>query len=163
LTSHFNLPGNPSVERWVEKPFDGLWQKKTITISLHGKLDCILDSGNRLDVFDYKTRRGMSVSAIKGETKNDDGNYFRQLVFYKMLLTGSSQARLKQVSTSLVFLTPDDYGRCPTVTLPVEDSDIKNLSTEINRLIHSVWSGSIGREFCQGSNCQYCNFRRAKY
>ncbi len=160
LASHFRRSDNVSVERWMENPFDTEFQGKKIAIGLHGKLDAILESVDSVDVYDYKTRKGMSVAAIKGETKNDDGNYFRQLVFYKLLLENDSKFRKKKISTSLVFLTPDDYGRTPTITLAVSDADVKKVKEEIKNLIDDVWSGRISENYCGEKDCQYCGMRQ---
>ena len=112
------------------------------------------------DVFDYKTRRAMTPAAIKGETKNDEGNYFRQLVFYKMLSQNDFYSRNKKLQTSLVFVSPDDHGRCPIVTLEVNQSDIKKVENEIKDLIQCVWSGEIVQKYCTQPNCRYCGYRK---
>lgn len=160
LEPHFNTSLEVSTERWVESPFDGKFEREKVSVMIHGKLDAIVSFGDDVSVFDYKTRRAMSESAIKGETKNDDGNYFRQLVFYKLLLQNDFRSRSKKVSTSLVFVSPDDYGRCPTVTLVVSDDDIKRVQNEIQDLIECVWSGNIVRKYCKDADCKYCAYRR---
>ncbi len=160
LEPHFALTGKVSTERWFEVPFDADYAKKKLTINIHGKLDAVVDNGDDVLVFDYKSKQGMSIAAIKGETKNEDGNYFRQLVFYKMLLSGNSMYRSKKVSTSLVFVSPDEKGRCPTITLSVEDGDVQQVNTEIQMLIDSVWSGEIAKKYCGDINCKYCGYRK---
>ena len=160
LSNHFDSQGIIRAERWVKSPFDGLFKKERVTIPIHGKLDVIIDSGHDVSVFDYKTRQVMSVKAIKGETKNDDGNYFRQLVFYKLLLGGDQLWRMKNISTSLVFVSPDSKGRCPIVMLPVEEDDIKQIKVEIQAVIDSVWSGKIIGQYCTDSECKYCGYRK---
>ena len=160
LESHFRLPGQISTERWFETPFDTRCEGKDLSINIHGKLDAVVDTVDEVSVFDYKTRQGMSVAAIKGETKSSDGNYFRQLVFYKMLLSGSSTWNKKLINTSLVFVSPDEKGRCPIITVLVEKEDIKRVEGEIDLLIDSVWSGKITTEFCGDSDCQYCGYRK---
>ncbi len=160
LEPHFALSGQVSTERWFEMPFDTKYDSKKLVINIHGKLDTVIDNGDTISVFDYKTKQGMSVQAIKGETKNEDGNYFRQIVFYKMLLAGSSILRTKKINTSLVFVSPDDKGRCPTVTIEVSDADIKRVYEEIGLLIDSVWSRKITTEYCGDLQCRYCGYRR---
>ncbi len=155
LLEHFSFSGLVYPEKWVEVPFAA----KQTHINLHGKLDVILEKGERVSVFDYKSRRAMSVAAIKGETKNDDGNYFRQLVFYKLLLSGDFKWRDKKIETSLVFISPDDYGKCPIITLPIEDKDLKILREEVQDLINYVWSGKIGKVKCKDKDCKYCGYR----
>ncbi len=160
LLGHFTSQGSVMAERWVEVPFDGVYNKAMVTIPIHGKLDAMIETGDVLGIFDYKTRRAMSEAAIKGETKTDDGNYFRQLVFYKLLTQNNQFWKSKKVQTSLVFVSPDDKGRCPIITLDVSDADMQVARAEIQTLIDSVWSGDIAREYCSDMSCVYCGYRR---
>jgi DNA helicase-2/ATP-dependent DNA helicase PcrA len=159
LFSHFNSSGVISTERWFEVPFDAKYDSKNFVIPIHGKLDVVIDQGDFVSVFDYKTKQGMSVSNIKGETKNGDGNYFRQLVFYKMLIKERLEWRTKKTETSLIFISPDEKGRCPIVTIPVEEEDVEKVKTEIRSLIDSIWSGKITTDYCGDSSCPYCGYR----
>lgn len=160
LVSHFNSTGVISTERWFEIPFDSKYKAKNFVVPLHGKLDAVIDGGDNIAVFDYKTKQGMSISAIKGETKNEDGNYFRQLVFYKILLSGKFEWRNKNINTSLVFISPDQKDRCPIITIPVTEEDVKKVKEEIQSLIDSVWSERIATEYCGDPDCQYCQYRK---
>src|SRR4029077_17104554 len=108
-----------------------------------------------------KTREAMSVNAIKGNTKTDeDGNYFRQLVFYKFLLEGDKKLVRKSIEPALVFIKPDSKGRCPIVSLPIEKSDIEKLKKEIKTLVESVDSGEFLEEDCNDKTCEYCALRK---
>jgi DNA helicase-2/ATP-dependent DNA helicase PcrA len=160
LATHFGSIGLISTERWFETPFDTKYNDKNFSVPIHGKLDTVIDGGDIVSVFDYKTKQGMSVSAIKGETKTGDSNYFRQLIFYKMLLDGKSEWLTRTINTSLVFVSPDEKGRCPIVTIPVTEDDIKRVKGEIQSLIDSIWSGKITTEYCGDLNCQYCSYRK---
>jgi DNA helicase-2/ATP-dependent DNA helicase PcrA len=167
LESHFAQPENVSVftESWVETEFVGTYNSpggsaQTVRIPLHGKLDVIIDTGTTVYVYDYKTRQAMSVNAIKGETKTDSsGNYFRQLIFYKMLLQNDPRWRSRSIIPALVFVSPDEKGRCPTVTLPIEQVDIDRVNKEIQSLIDAVWSGEIAHAQCDDMKCEWCGVR----
>ena len=89
---------------WVEVSFEGDYDKKKTQLVLHGQMDTIITIPEQTFVFDYKTREALSLSAIKGQTKDSDGNYFRQLVFYKLLL--ANDKNLKEIIPSLVFIKP---------------------------------------------------------
>jgi DNA helicase II / ATP-dependent DNA helicase PcrA len=160
LLPHFTTELSISTEKWIEIPFSTKYNDEEITIPLHGKLDSILSSIDVARVFDYKTKQAMTERAIRGETSNEDGNYFRQLVFYKLLLQNDYSFRNKKINTSLVFVSPDDKGRCPTVTLEVLLGEIKVVEEEIRDLIQVVWSGDIARKYCDDKNCQYCGYRK---
>jgi DNA helicase-2/ATP-dependent DNA helicase PcrA len=166
LLNYFNSVGKISVEKWVEKNFqtqiESRDKKKTvekIDFELHGQLDVIIETDKKIQVFDYKTREAMSENAIRGETQDADGNYFRQLVFYKMLLSKNSKFAEKQIEPSLVFVKPDAKGRCQIVTLPITDADIKNVEGEIEQLVQSVFSGAFLSATCADSACKWCGMK----
>ncbi|OGN16320.1 MAG: hypothetical protein A3C88_00880 [Candidatus Yanofskybacteria bacterium RIFCSPHIGHO2_02_FULL_50_12] len=152
LLAHFQEKGTISTETRREATFNSQL--------LHGKLDAVIESANSILVFDYKTREAMSVNAIKGNTKDADGNYFRQLVFYKLLLMDDKQAR-KKIEPALVFVKPDSKGRCPVVSLPIEEGDLSKVKEEIRMLIESVESGSFLESSCEQKDCEYCVLNRA--
>ncbi len=163
LESHFAQSERATVytETWVEREFTGTYNGQTIHIPLHGKMDAIVDTSDLVYVYDYKTRQAMSVNAIKGETKSDSsGDYFRQLIFYKLLLSADPRWRTKKIEPALVFVSPDDKGRCPTVTVPIEATDSERVNKEIQQLIDSVWSGAIATATCDDKDCEWCGVRR---
>ncbi len=160
LMPMFNLPGKALAESWVEAPFEGKYGGEAVTIPLHGKLDVIVDGEDKTQVFDYKTREAMSVNALKGETKDSDGNYFRQLIFYKILLEGNARYKNKKIEPALVFIKPDSKGRCPTITLPIEKADEKRVLEEIQKLVESVWSGDFLTDSCEDKKCEWCGMKR---
>jgi hypothetical protein len=69
--------------------------------------------------------------------------------------------KTKRIIPSLVFISPDEKGRCPIISLPISDDDIKKVNEEINSLIESVWSGDIVKQYCDDSNCEWCTLKRA--
>jgi len=130
-----------------------------ISVPIHGKLDAIVESADDVDVFDYKTRQAMSVNAIKGLTKDGSGDYFRQLVFYKILLQSEPRWKSRKITPALVFVSPDDKGRCPIISLPILPEDIEAVKRQIQSVIDSVWSGEIARARCEDRDCEWCGLR----
>ena len=162
LETHFCMNKTAAVhtELWVEDQFRGTYQGSTVVIPIHGKLDAVIDTGPEVWVFDYKTKQAMSVAAIKGETASSDGGYFRQLIFYKMLVAHDSRWKMKRVTPALVFVSPDTKGACVTRTIPIEVIDIERVHTEIQALIDSVWSGNIARTYCSERSCEWCGIKK---
>ena len=152
LVNHFSVDGRIFTEHWCE----GYYKN----IIIHGKLDAIIDTDSEVRIFDYKTRGKMSVNEIKGETKNSDGNYFRQLVFYKLLTEENAKFRNKDIIPSLVFAMPDNKGNCYIETLPIEKSDLDSVRGEIQKLIDAVWSGAVLTDFCDDQKCEWCALKK---
>ncbi|MBU6370510.1 MAG: ATP-dependent helicase [Patescibacteria group bacterium] len=143
LLAHFQTHGIVRTEYWIESFFESAPDGEKVRIPLHGKLDAVIEEDGMVSVFDYKTRESMSLAEIRGETKNSNGNYLRQLAFYALLLSGDPRWRMKKRETSLVFVSPDKKGRCPIVTIPITPADIEKLRGEIETLIDFVWSGKL--------------------
>jgi hypothetical protein len=162
LESHFAVNASVVTERWVKTTFMGEYMGAQITTPIHGKLDAIVEAGNEVNVFDYKTKQGMSEAEIKGETKNSNGDYFRQLTFYKLLLQNDPRWKLKKIVPALVFISPDKKGRCPIVTLPVTETDIEKVKKDIQGLLDSVWSGDIIEAQCGDNACYWCGLKQVR-
>lgn len=160
LVGHFNQDGSIDTETWMESAFKGTYDGIEVPLNLHGKLDAVLDQENKVLVFDYKTREALSVAAIKGETKNSTGDYFRQLIFYRILIEANAKFKGKGIEPSLVFVKPDDKGRCPIITVPAEKTDIERVKNEVQQMIDSVWSGKFLADTCDDATCTWCKLKK---
>lgn len=152
LEGHFQQQGHVASETWAEAQVDG--------VRIHGKLDAVLSTDSTVSIYDYKTRQAMSENAIRGLTKDSTGDYFRQLVFYKILVASDAKNRGRAVSPALVFVEPDGKGRCPAVSLPIEKADEEMVLGHIRRLIESVRTGALVRGACEDPDCEECALRR---
>ncbi|MDP3996322.1 MAG: ATP-dependent DNA helicase [bacterium] len=163
LVSHFKTEDKVYAENWYEQTADfAVPEEGQLPVKLHGKLDAVFVGERSLSVFDYKSKLAMSEPAIKGETKNDNGDYFRQLVFYRRLLKDNPKFKELEQSFSLYFIKPDKKGNCKAVTLVVLESDLVRLEEEIQTLVESVWSGEFIKGNCEKSDCQWCRLAKAK-
>jgi DNA helicase-2/ATP-dependent DNA helicase PcrA len=160
LQDYFAFSGQTFVEKWEEKEFIAKYKGEEVVFNLHGQLDAILVDDHMARIFDYKTTEVKSVSSIKGETKSSDGNYFRQLVFYKLLLTGSHNYKDKEIEPALIFVKPNASGKCPTVVLPILEADVLQVKSEVEKLVESVWSGEFLQNECDDKDCKYCKFSK---
>jgi DNA helicase-2/ATP-dependent DNA helicase PcrA len=156
LAPHFTFSGPTYVEKWEERDIDVNISNNTKIVILHGQLDCIQNDEKVVRIFDYKTTEVKSIKEIKGENKNSNKDYFRQLVFYKYLLSENHNYRDKKIIPALVFVEPDRYGKCAIVELPINEEDIEELKTEIDTLVQGVWSGDFLKKDCDQSDCKYC-------
>ncbi len=157
LVQHFAQNAEVRAETWFNAPFEFEWAGKKMELTLHGKLDAVFSGENEVSVYDYKTKEGMTERAIKGETESENGDYFRQLVFYKILIDNDRNLSSKDQNFSLVFIKPNKGGDCPIVTLRVGEGDIADLKQKITSLYQSVWSGSILTAKCRDPKCEYCS------
>jgi hypothetical protein len=61
----------------------------------------------------------------------------------------------------LVFIKPDEKGRCPIVTIPVTALDMERVRSEVSKLIETVWKGDILKTRCDDEDCDGCRLMEA--
>lgn len=66
----------------------------------------------------------------------------------------------KRISPYLVFVSPDDKGRCPIKSLPIEKEDIDRVKSEIENLKKSIMDGDIMNTNCGEKDCEWCKMRK---
>ncbi|MBC7651360.1 MAG: ATP-dependent helicase [Deinococcales bacterium] len=140
----------------VEKPLRNIVVQG---IPLNGKLDKLEFNGKTVNVVDYKT--GKYDNAKKklfapNEKEPNGGDYWRQAVFYKILVDNDSTNDWQALSTEFEFVEPvgDTY---KTEKVVVELEDI----TTVTQQIISTWQKIKNREFktgCGKPECHWCNF-----
>jgi len=129
-------------------------------VPLKGKLDKLEFQGKEVTVVDYKTGdvdRAREKLAPPGERNPDGGDYWRQAVFYKILVDGYEQKDWKVVATEFDFVEPDRKKEYRKVKITITPEDI----TTVTQQIVSVWEKIQNREFytgCGKPDCHWCNF-----
>ena len=125
------------------------------------KVELLRDGG--VNVVDYKTGRPKSRAEIEGKTKGSDGNYKRQLVFYRLLLDGarnparttkSSGWRMK--TGTIDFIKPDARGRFHRQVFDISDAEVADLKNLVADVAHRIFSFSFWNATCDDSSCDWC-------
>lgn len=120
------------------------------SIPLNGELDLIeyLDiSGKRLQVRDWKTGKVRSRNDIVGETKDSDGGYHRQLVFYKLLLK-LQHPDLKMETGMIDFVQADEKGKLHQEVFEISNEEVAELEKTISRVTAEILSLSFWDRPC---------------
>ncbi|HTB07272.1 MAG TPA: ATP-dependent DNA helicase [Bacteroidia bacterium] len=128
-------------------------------IPLNGKLDKLEFNGKVVNVVDYKTGRYDNArKKLKrpGEGEPNGGDYWRQAVFYKILLDHQQTNDWQAVSTEFDFIEPvkDEYKK-EKIDITVEDIEI------VTAQIIDTWEKIHKHEFSKGcgkEDCHWCNF-----
>jgi DNA helicase II / ATP-dependent DNA helicase PcrA len=129
-------------------------------VPLKGKLDKLEFQGKEVTVVDYKTGdvdKAREKLAPPGERNPDGGDYWRQAVFYKILVDGYEQKDWKVAATEFDFVEPDRKKEYRKVKILITPEDI----TTVTQQIVSVWEKIQNREFytgCGKPDCHWCNF-----
>ena len=133
-------------------------------VPINGKLDKLEFNGKQVNVVDYKT--GKYENAKKKLVRPNDkepngGDYWRQAVFYKILLDNDKTHDWKVVSTEFDFIEPvgKEY---KTELVEVTDADI----TTVTQQIVNTWQHIQNREFktgCGKPDCEWCKFVKTNH
>jgi len=130
-------------------------------VKLKGNLDKIeiLDGNASVNVVDYKTGKPKSRNIIEGNTKSSNGNYKRQLVFYKLLLDLYDEGRFNMVSGEIDFVQPDDKGGYHKEKFVITDEDLKELKEVIKNTEKEILALDFWDRKCNKKDCEYCKIR----
>ncbi|HVU54340.1 MAG TPA: ATP-dependent DNA helicase [Puia sp.] len=129
-------------------------------IPLKGKLDKLEFQGKEVNVVDYKTGdvdKAKDKLAPPGDKLPNGGDYWRQAVFYKILVDSYEQKDWKVVSTEFDFVEPDKKKEYRKAKIVITPADI----TTVIQQIETTWKKIQDREFytgCGKSDCHWCNF-----
>ncbi len=130
-------------------------------ITLTGNLDKVelIDSHN-VAVIDYKTAKPKSRNEIEGKTKEADGNYKRQLVFYQLLL--DMEGKYKMNSGTIDFIEPNDRGIYKKEQFIVENREVDELKVIIKNVAKEIINLSFANKnkYCGKKDCKYCQLAK---
>jgi DNA helicase-2/ATP-dependent DNA helicase PcrA len=129
-------------------------------VPLKGKLDKLEFNGKEVNVVDYKTgdvdRALEKLKPPSGKEPNG-GDYWRQAVFYKILVDSYEQKDWKVTSTEFDFVEPDKKKEYRKIKILITPEDI----TTVTQQIITAWHSIQNREFytgCGKPDCHWCNF-----
>lgn len=115
------------------------------------------DEGVLVRVVDYKTGKPRTRGYIEGTTKDSNGDYKRQLVFYALILSLSGDERLSTRTCTLSFINPDEKGRIHEETYSITDEEIEFLKGEIIRVGLEIAHGAFLNAPCDPTVSSYCH------
>ncbi len=128
-------------------------------IPLKGAIDKIEFNGKEVVVIDYKTGNIENArEKLKGpnEKNPNGGDYWRQAVFYKLLL--KHHPKNWQVSSAeFDFVEPNKKKAFEKIAIQISDADL----TTVQQQIKMVWAKIQEKDFytgCGKEDCHWCNF-----
>lgn len=166
--------GDKILSAYYDKYIDS-WEKNTLTeytvknvevdgIPVKGVLDKIEFSGSDLNVVDYKTgsfAKAKSKFKRPNEETPQGGDYWRQAVFYKLLIDNDRSNTWRVISTEFDFLEPEDENYIKEKIVITPDD-----LTLVKSQIKDTYSRIMNHEFttgCGSDECYWCAFVRANF
>lgn len=134
-------------------------------ILLTGKVDRIdlINKGeNTVRFTDYKTGKTKTRNEIEGNTKNSDGDYKRQLTFYRLLAELDPSFKYKVGETVLDFIEPDAKGDFHQEKFIITDQEVEELKQTIKDSAKEIRNLNFARteDLTKCATCpfkQHCN------
>ena len=129
-------------------------------VPLKGKLDKLEFSGKEVNVVDYKSGDiDKAIAKLKPPNDKDPngGDYWRQAVFYKILVDNYEQKDWKVISTEFDFVEPDKKGVYRKEKIVINPQDIETVKQQLK----DAWQKIQDRRFytgCGKQDCHWCNF-----
>ena len=129
-------------------------------VPIRGKLDKLEFDGKSVNVVDYKTGDpDKAIAKLKGPSDKDPngGDYWRQGVFYKILVDNYEQKDWRVISTEFDFIEPDKKKNYRKAKLLITAADMETVTQQIV----TVWQKIQDRDFyigCGKPDCHWCNF-----
>ncbi len=132
-------------------------------ILINGKLDRV-DGGTtgRVHVVDYKTGTPKSRNHIMGGTKDSNGGYYRQLTFYKLLLSLYKDGSMPMASGEINFLEPNDSGKYKREEFIIADEEVEELKKTILRVADEIRNFAFAGNGCGKDDCDYCRMAESR-
>jgi len=128
-------------------------------VPIKGVLDRVDLFQNHVEVTDYKTGKyGNSRDKLKPPLGDADpgGDYWRQIVFYKILL--SADAKLtKPMRTGTMDFLEQEYEKFKRISFEVSEMEIDIVADQLSDSYQRI----LNKEFtpgCQDDKCKWCNF-----
>jgi DNA helicase II / ATP-dependent DNA helicase PcrA len=133
-------------------------------VPLKGKLDKLEFQGKEVNVVDYKTgdieKAREKLKPPVGETIG--GDYWRQAVFYKILVDNYERKDWKVTSTEFDFIEPDKKKEYQKVKIRITPQDIEIVTDQVA----DTWRKIQDRQFYTGCglpDCHWCNFVKTNH
>lgn len=156
-----------NVDQWnkvavTERPIKNI---EVSGIPIKGNLDKIEFIGKHATIVDYKT--GKLKNAIKKLKRPDDekpegGDYWRQAVFYKILIDNDRTNDWEVTTTIFDFVEPVSDGEYHKEKIVISPEDIEIVTGQIE----TVYQKIMAHEFntgCGKKECDWCHFVRSNF
>jgi len=128
-------------------------------VPITGTIDkLVFTSETTAKIVDYKTGKADPKKLARPTEKRPfGGNYYRQLVFYKLLYENYRPTDVRVKEGEIIFLDANQKGNYIQKSIKINSKDVQHLTqliVETNKQIqaHDFYKG------CGEKNCSWCNF-----
>jgi len=154
----------------------GVWNKFAVTektiknvevegVPIKGSLDKVEFDGKLVTVVDYKTGKLKYAKDKLAGPNNDQpngGDYWRQAVFYKILIHHDHSLDWEVINTIFEFVEPVSDGEYHKERITITPADTE----EVTGQIKTVYSRIMAHDFntgCGKKECDWCHFVKSNF
>lgn len=133
-------------------------------ITINGKIDMIeFKNKTEVIVYDFKTGKTKSRNALLGETQTHNKDYYRQLVFYKLLLSLYKKGLYTMSEGIIEFVESATLGDIRNESFTPSQDEVVALKEDIRKMKESILTLSFWDTRCEDEDCPYCKLREHFY
>lgn len=129
-------------------------------IPIKGKIDKVEIFDDHIKVIDYKTGTYKKDKLAGSSDEDSGGDYWRQLVFYKLLVDNDPTLDWKMKSGTMDFVerakTKKSYDK---IELPISLEDEEAVTKQLQESWTAIHNYEF-EQFCDNEECRWCNFVR---
>jgi DNA helicase II / ATP-dependent DNA helicase PcrA len=147
------------VEYKLEHSYPFRYDGVDYEMQIRGYVDRVDQKTDGMYVIDFKTGKPKSRNQVAGLTESSDGNYLRQITFYKMIMEAmDKEVKINRGQISFVLL--DDKDKKIYHEFELTDEMVSGVKTELDRVIGEIMSGEFLLKGCDDGECEYCKLRK---
>ena len=156
------------LEEWLSVPNYGLEAELSNAVykgvPLVGFIDKVEIYKDHVTVVDYKTGSYKSDRLRQPSEKDaNGGDYWRQIVFYKMLLDSDKKHGWVMSSGKIDYIEPDrKSGAFTTKEIAVSQEDMQFVGEQITETMEKIKAYEFDKT-CEDKDCRWCNFVENNY
>ena len=132
-------------------------------VPVTAKIDKIEINGDSCTVVDYKTgdpdKSATPQTAPPNEKEPNGGDYWRQMVFYKIILEHFEDRRWQVALGKFDFLQKNKAGEYRQIVVPVFAQDEEIVRMQLKDSYASIMNHEFNKG-CGKDDCHWCNFAR---
>jgi DNA helicase-2/ATP-dependent DNA helicase PcrA len=162
----------PFYEKYIDTFEKNVWVEYAIKnvevegVPINGKLDKIeLHSNHVAHVIDYKTGKFENAKSklYPPNEKNElGGDYWRQLVFYKIVVEADRSLNLTVDTGEMNFVEPDKNNEFQKYIYNITKEDVRVVKEQIKQVYQSIQNMEFEKG-CNKEDCSWCNFVQSNY
>ena len=134
-------------------------------VPVKGSLDKVEFTGKQVTVVDYKTgkfRNAREKLLRPTNEKPNGGDYWRQAVFYKLLIENDRTKDWQVIDTQFDFIEPVSEGEYITEKILISQEDMLTVREQISTVYQKILAHDFNTG-CGKEECDWCHFVRSNF